>query len=144
MLQFFRGYAAFLDIRYWFNPNPVPLGPTLVGGIFFFFIWFIVAAVAFFIAAKLLRKKDELKTDICRRFTSLLWTTGSLGLLFLFFGYEQIPFLGMRFWFLLDFILFVIWLVRIAVFIVRDYPAKRAAMLERERMEQYLPHAKKR
>src|ERR1051325_8457848 len=112
-MGFLRGYAAFLDYRYWLNPRPVPLGPTLVGGIFVFFGWFLIAGIAFRVTAHLLRKKDKLKAGICKRLASLLMTTAVLGLLCLFFAYEQLPLFGMRVWILPVFVLFIVWLARI-------------------------------
>lgn len=141
-MNFLRGYAAFLDYRYWLNPFPVPLGPTLVGGIFVFFGWFFVAGLAFAIAAHLMRKKDGLKSGICRRLAKLLMTTSLLGLLCLFFAYEQLPLFGMRLWFLLVCILFIAWLVRIVAYMVRDYPRERAAIVEKKNLEKYLPKKK--
>lgn len=142
-MDFLRGYQAFLYPSYWLNPHPVPLGPTLVGGIFVFFGWFFIAGLAFRIVAHLLRKKDHLKAGICRRLAALLITTALLGFVCLFFAYEQLPLFGMRFWVLLVFIMFIIWLVRIVSYIVREYPVERAAIVEKKNLEKYLPGKKK-
>jgi Ca2+/Na+ antiporter len=142
-MDFLAGYAAFLDYRYWLNPRPVPLGPSLVGGIFAFFGWILMAGVAFRIAAHVLRKKDKLRSGVCRRLSSLLVTTALLGLLFLFFAYEQLPIFGMRLWFLLLFVLFIAWLARIVAYIVKDYPKERSSLLERLNLEKYLPARRK-
>jgi hypothetical protein len=138
-MGFLAGYAAFLDIKYWLNPHPVPLGSSLVGSIFAFFGWFIIATVTLRLIAYGFRKKDALKADIFKRFARLLSWTGILGLLFLFFSYEQIPLLGMRLWFFLLFLLFSLWLLRIALYVVRDYPPLRSTQKERARFEKYLP-----
>ncbi len=138
-MDFLKGYAAFLDVGYWLNPHPVPLGSSLVGSIFAFFGWFIIATVTLRLIAYGLRKKDSLKADVFNRFARLMSTTGALGLLFLFFSYERIPLLGMRLWFLLLFAVFAVWLLRIALYVVREYPALRAAQEERARFEKYLP-----
>jgi hypothetical protein len=138
-MGFLRGYAPLLDIHYWFNPRPVPLGPSLVGGILAFFGWFLVVAVALWLIARGLRKEDPLRAGVIRRFSGLLGTTGTIGLLLLLCAYEQLPLLGMRFWVLFLFIMFVIWLCRIIAYIVRDYPARRADLVERQRLQKYLP-----
>lgn len=142
-MQFLRGYGAFLDYKYWFNTHPVPLGPTLVGGIFVFFGWFFIAGLVFRVVAHLLRKKDQLKSGICKRLASLLMSTSLLGLLCLFFAYEQLPLFGMRAWFLGVFILFIIWLASIAAYIVREYPVERQAIADRKKLEKYMPGKKK-
>lgn len=138
-MDFLRGFAPFLDYRYWFNPRPVPLGPSLFGGILAFFGWFLIVAVALWLMARGLRKEDPLRAGMLRRFARLLAWTGSIGLLLLLFAYEQLPLLGMRFWVLFLFIMFVIWLCRIITYIVRDYPLSRAQVTERQRLEKYLP-----
>jgi len=140
-MAFLRGFAPFLDYRYWFNLYPVPLGPSLVGGIFAFFGWFIIAMIIFRLVAHGLKKRDPLKAAIFLRTSALLGTTGILGLLFLFFAYEEVPLLRMRFWFLFLFVMFAAWVVRIALYIVRDYPVLRDERLERQRLRKYLPKA---
>ena len=142
-MGFLRGYAAFLDYRYWLNLRPVPLGPSLVGGIFSFFAWFIVASIALRFVARALKKKDPLRADLLRRFARPLSTCGLLGLLFLLFSYEQVPLLGMRMWFLLVFILFVVWVGRSVLFLVREFPALRREDDERRRVQKYMPNKKK-
>lgn len=138
-MDFLRGFAPFLDLRYWFNPRPVPLGPSLVGGILAFFGWFLVVAAILWLIARGLKKEDPLKTGVFLRFHRLLAYTGGIGLLLLLFAYEQLPLLGMRFWVLFLFIFFMGWLIRIIVYIVRDYPRKRAEINERKRLGKYLP-----
>jgi len=139
VLNFFRGFAAFLDYKYWLNAHPVPLGPSLVGGIAAFFGWFLLVAVILALIARTQRKIEPLKAGIFRRFARLTAYTGVLGFLLLLFAYEQLPLLGMRFWALLLFVLFIVWLIRIIIYVVRDYPKLRANVLERQRLEKYLP-----
>ena len=141
-MGFLRGYAAFLDYRYWLNLRPVPLGPSLVGGILSFFAWFLVASLALRIAARVMKKKDARKADLLFRFARPLSTTGILGLLFLFFSYEQVPLLGMRLWFLLTFVLLIVWVGRVVKFAVTEYPALRREDDEKARLRKYLPGKK--
>jgi len=138
-MDFLRGFAPFLDFHYWFNPQPVPLGPTLVGGILAFFSWFLVVAVVLWLIARGLKREEPLKAGIFLRFASLMAYTGAIGLLLLLFAYEQLPVLGMRFWVLSLFILFLIWLLRIIIYVVKDYPVKRKELDEKRRLEKYLP-----
>lgn len=141
-MGFLRGYAAFLDYRYWLNLHPVPLGPSLVGGILSFFAWFLVASVALRLLARIMKKKDSRKSDLLLRFARPLSTTGVLGLLFLFFSYEQVPLLGMRLWFLLTFVLLIVWVGRVVKFAVTEYPALRHEDEEKARIRKYLPGKK--
>lgn len=137
-MNFLVGYAPLLDYRYWTNPRPVPLGPSLVGSIFAFFGWFVLAAVALYVASRFVRKNDKLKEEVLRRFSRALGLTALLGYTCLFFSYEQLPVLGMRFWFLLVLVLFVVWLARAINFAVRDYPTMQKVRAERENFEKYL------
>ena len=142
-MNFLSGYAAFLDYRYWLNTNPVPLGPTLAGGVFAFFAWFLITSLVLAIIAHAVAKKDALKAGILQRFSASMGTTGTLGLLLLLFAYELVPIFDMRLWLLVLFIIFAIWIMRIAWHVVREYPVERARIAERARLEKYLPHHKK-
>lgn len=141
-MGFLRGYAAFLEYRYWLNLHPVPLGPSLVGSILSFFAWFLVASLALRVVARVMKKKDGRKSDLLLRFARPLSTTGLLGLLFLFFSYEQVPLLGMRLWFLLTFVLLIVWLGRVVKFAVTEYPALRREDEEKARLRKYMPGKK--
>jgi len=134
-----RGFAPFLNPSYWMNPQPVPLGPGLVSSILTFFAWFILAALVFAFGAHWVRKTHPRRAALARRFSGLLAWTGSFGLLSLFFAYEQIPLLGMRFWFLLTFAYFLVQLGRIVWYVVRDYPRERAEEAERARIQKWMP-----
>jgi len=141
-MNFLKGFAPLLDYHYWLNMNPVPLGPSLVGGILIFFLWFLVVAAILAVVARGLRRDHALKAGVFRRFASLLFWTGFLGLLDLFCAYEQVPLFGIRFWFLLTFAVFLVWLVRIVLYVARDYPRLRAEINEKKRLAKYLPGAK--
>jgi hypothetical protein len=138
-----KGFAPLLDYKYWSNTHPVPLGSSLVAGIFAFFGWFILLALVLWLLSRWLKVGDRLKADIFRRFSGLLFSTGLLGLLVLFLTYEQLPLLGMRFWFLLVAVYFVARLVVTVAYTVRDYPAAKARAAERKRLTKWLPGVKK-
>lgn len=140
MLAILLGYKPLFDFRYWLHPRPVPLGPSLVGNILVFFGWFLIVAVVLRLVSRAIKKRDGLKAAVLRRLSTLLGQTGALGLLFLFFTYEQLPVLGMRGWFLLLFLYFLIRLAFIVVWFVRDYPREKARRTEHQRLARYLPN----
>ncbi|MCK4858512.1 MAG: hypothetical protein KAT58_11120 [candidate division Zixibacteria bacterium] len=142
-MSFLAGFAAFLDYKYWINTNPVPLGPSLVSGFLVFFCWFLVAASALFVVSRYFRKVDDLKHGIFRRFAHLLFNVGWIGLVILFFAYEQAPILGMRLWFGLLMIYLMARLGMLIIYVIRDYPQRKAAVVERERIKKYLPRTKR-
>lgn len=138
----FSGYSVFLNYKYWLNLNPFPLPPDVVNVILGFFVFFIVASLVLRLAARPLKKKQPRYAELLVRIARPLSTTGILGLLCLFFAYEQVPLLGMRLWFLLLALLFL-WLVgRLAHYIVVDFPNLRQTDLERERLQKYMPKKK--
>jgi hypothetical protein len=133
------GYKPLLDYRWWFNPRPTVLGPSLVGDIFAFFGWLLCLGIVLHVAGLALLKRDPLTSGVATRFGHLLTTTGLLGYVFLFFTYERIPLLGMRFWFGLLLAMFAVWLGRIGVYLAKDYPKELAHRKERFRFEKYFP-----
>jgi heme exporter protein D len=141
-MAFLRGYAALLSYKYWLNLHPVPFGPTLVNGVLAFFVWFLVAAIVLFFVARSVRKQRQHLADVLRRLARPLTNAGLLGLLFLFFTYEQVPVLGMRLWFLVTFVIFFVQIGRAVSFIVIDYPRLQRADAEKARIEKYLPKKK--
>ncbi|MBN1585364.1 hypothetical protein JW899_03290 [Candidatus Uhrbacteria bacterium] len=141
-MPFLAGFAAFLDYRYWINTRPVPLGPSLVSGFLLFFCWFLAAALVLFLLYRLYRKGDGLRAGIFRRFAGILTNVGLIGLLILFFAYEQAPVLGMRLWFLVLVAYFLVRLGQLVVYVIRDYPRRKAIIAERRRIRKYLPGSK--
>lgn len=141
-MDFLRGYAPLLDHRYWLNLRPVPFGPSLVGGIFSFFTWFVVASIALRVASRMLRKKDPRLADLLKRFARPLSTAGLLGLLCLFFAYEQVPVLNMRLWFLLTLVFFAWQTGKAVAFAMQEYPSLRRGDAEKQRIEKYMPKKK--
>jgi hypothetical protein len=135
---------VFLNHRYWLNPAPVPLGPSLVGGFVFFLAWFLLAAIALYIAAYVVRKSgDKLKAKALHGFGSALMKTGLLGYLILLFAYEQLPILGMRLWALFWLGLFCWWIAKAVRFAVAEYPARRNNLERLKEMRKYFPGKKK-
>ncbi len=142
-MAIFSSLAVFLDYKYWINLHPVALGPELVNGILSFFAWFVVAAVVLRLAARGLKKKQPRVSQLLRKFAGPLFVTGILGLLLLFFTYEQAPVLGMRMWFLLLGLYFLFLIGRVATFAVIDFPQLRREDAERARLQKYMPGKKK-
>ena len=138
-MHFLAGFAAFLDYKYWINLRPVPLGPSLASGFLVFFSWFLVAGIVLWLVSRLFRRADDLKHGIFRRFARLMLNVGVVGLMILFFAYEQAPILSMRLWFLALMVYLLVRLALLIVYIIRDYPQRKAEIAERERFNKYLP-----
>ncbi len=142
MMTFLAGYAVLLRPSYWFNPNPVQLGPSLVGSLFSFFAWFMGAGIAFWLIGIWFKKRDKLMRQVSGKLAVTLFWPGVFATLALFTNYEQVPMFGMRLWFLPAVVLFFWWLAKAVIFIVRDVPKERARQAERERIDKWLPKKK--
>lgn len=137
------GYSAFLDYHYWTNVQPVPLGPSLVGGFVFFLGWFMLAGLALAIAAYVIKKGgDKLKARVLSTFSGAMLKTGFLGYLFLFFAYEQLPVLSMRLWALVWLASFCLWTATAVRFATKDYPERRSRAERLKELRKYLPSKK--
>ncbi len=124
----------FFTWEYWFSVNPeqlTPLGFTVLIGLI---ILFVLAGVT----AILLKKRGGIYRGLYGRIYNFSLTNFLLGLLFLFFNRENIPFFIARFWLAFWFIGMGVWIF----FIVKRFqeiPAKKKALeAERER-KKYLP-----
>lgn len=129
----------YLDYRYWLNPYPVPIGPSLVAQIMAFFGFFLLAAIVLAGVAHALRKRDALLASLLGRFAAPVAWTGVLGMLFLFFAYEQSPFLGMRFWFLFITGFFLVRLGYAVHYAVREFPRLRLERRDKAEFERWIP-----
>jgi hypothetical protein len=137
------GNSALLDISYWTNTRPVPIGPSLVGGFVFFLGWFLLAGLALTIAAYVVKKSgDKLKARVLSEFASAMLKTGFLGYFLLFLAYEQIPVLGMRLWVLCWLGLFCWWTATAVRFATNEYPARRSRREKLQELRKYLPSKK--
>ena len=143
LMAFLSGFSAFLDLGYWFNLYPVPLGPDLVSGFLVFFCWFLAVAAVLFVLARHFRKSDGLKRDIFRQFAWLLLNVGLIGLLLLFFAYEQAPVLSMRLWFAVLMVYLAVRLGILTARAVREYPQRKAQVAERRRLNRYFSRTKR-
>ncbi len=133
-------FSPLLNPGYWFNTNPVPFGASLVGSLFVFFAWFIVLAIGLLVAARWFKAKNTARAEVLKRFASVSFWTGLLGLIVLFFSYEQIPFFGIRAWFLAVGAFMLYKVVRIVLYIVREYPQEQAKAEEKRLQDRYMPH----
>ncbi|MBU0531164.1 MAG: hypothetical protein ABIG32_02165 [Candidatus Uhrbacteria bacterium] len=127
---------------FWFARIPAPLSPFFVKALFAFFgIILILGAVVRIVASN--RKHDRLVKSIFDRVGSCLVSMGFLGVLLYFFSYQRIPFLGMRFWFLVWGVIFVAWLGWIVYYALKVVPKQRECLLNRLEQMKYMPIGKK-
>ena len=124
---------------YWFSEPFTARGLTLwllVGG----FLLFIVAGLISKILSQFQQEKS--KRLVLKRFGSLGITMGFLGLLWMFFRQERVAFLAWRFWLLLCLVITLVWVYRLARYILKRIPEIKAEEARRASVEKYLPKSK--
>lgn len=123
-----------LTWQYWFLVNPAPLvslGMIILASLVALTV---LAAIVFF----LLKRKSSLYRGIFKRLYNFSIANFLIGLIVLFFNYENIPFFSARFWIGLWVIGMIIWLYFILIKI-KDIPAKKQAIAAELEKRKYLP-----
>lgn len=121
---------------YWFHQPFVARGMTV-------WIWVIIFLVGIFIGLilKFVQQKFQEKyiKKVLNSFSNLGLTCGLLGLVWLFFRQQAVPFLAWRFWliFLVAYAVYI--LVKNTKFLITRLPAIRAEHVQKEIQEKYLP-----
>lgn len=123
-----------LTWQYWFNLQPEPFLPLpwniFVGGVIFLFV--ITVGLAF------IKMRPGLYRGFFKRLYIFTTTNTLIGLMFLFFIYEQVPFFSARFWLLIWLLSGLVWLF----FLLKGFGsiAKRKQELSEElERRKYLP-----
>ena len=107
------------DLSFWFARKPAELLPTSVWALLISLVALLLVSVALRIAFGRKRALDRHEKHTHSRVVSLLQTTAILGLVWLFFAYEQVTILQWRWWVLLIGLGAVVWAAHIV------YEAKR-------------------
>jgi len=111
---------VFINPAYLFTPYPSPDTKYMIPFLVFFGVSVILSLVSFFIAKKRKKKKKPSSLVFAYIYNWLFWT-GIIGLALMFFRYEEIGFLSMRFILLIWLITFVVWGIFIAFFYFKGY-----------------------
>lgn len=125
-----------LAISYWFQQPFIARGSIM-------WLWVIIFLVATFggLVLKFIQQTmgEKYQKKMANSFSNLGLTVGLVGLLWLFFRQEQVPFLAWRFWllFLVAYAVYVV--VKNLKFILTRLPAIRAEHAEKAIKEKYLP-----
>jgi hypothetical protein len=125
----------FFSFSYWLNLRPNPIEPTAQKFFLSFVIILLVLTVVFFV---LKLKNRSFYNRIWRKLNTFFLTNFIVGLLFLFFAYEMIPFLSSRFWLLLWLMSDLVWLYFI-IRLLMGVPKIRKAIAKEKEFKKYLP-----
>ena len=123
---------------FWFASHPTSLMSSSSRVLLLFFtLLLVIGAVVRLVSRK--RFTDRYVLEAYGRVGRMLSTMGFLGLVWLFFAVEQVTFLQARYWALVWFIGFIVWVIFIWKYVFQTVPAERERHhQDRERMK-YLP-----
>jgi len=127
------------QLSYWFHQPFIARGWSLRGWVIILLLLVLAGIVG-----KILIVKQDKKVirQVYNRLTNISLTVGLLGLLWLFFRQQQVPFLAWRFWLVLLFGGLLWSVIRAVVFFVRRYPEIKAEQAAQELKAKYLPKNK--
>lgn len=131
-----------LSLNFWFQMQP----PMFLPWVSIFFLVVFSALVIVGIIAKIYAVKsnqEKLTRRAVQRAGNLLLTMGLIGLLIWFFTFENVPILSMRIWLLVWLGSAIAWAWSIIRYVRVEIPAKHSMQAERDRMNKWLPKAKK-
>ena len=106
----------------------------------FLFVFLILLSVVAWIGYGRLSRKIPLWRKMQTRVFNFFFYTGIIGLILLFFRYEQIAYLGSRFFLILLLLVFIIWGIYILYFRIIRFSKEIIQYHEQKKFEMYLPH----
>lgn len=134
--------SQLLQLSYWFDLTPVRMSPAIEVFFFVLFASMIIVGSVFRIMRK--NKTDKFERIILTRSANLNTVFGVLGLLWLFFSFQEISHFGMRAWFLIGLVAFIFFLVKLLYYAKRKVPVLRAAEQSKAEANKYLPRSNRR
>lgn len=130
----------FLDEAYIFQKTPPPNSDYLYLLILFGSL-IILALIAWFVYGH--RKKIvPIYSKMQTKVFNLFFYTGLAGMALIFFRFEEIPYLGSRFFMLLSGVAFIIWTSSIIYYFSKILPKEIERFHEKKNFEKYLPRTK--
>ncbi|MBI2484697.1 hypothetical protein HYW18_00920 [Candidatus Uhrbacteria bacterium] len=129
------------DLSFWFARKPSALLPTSTWALLISFLVLFLLSVALRIHLRRKRAADRYQKHTRERVIALTQSVGLLGLLWLFFAYEQVTVFQWRWWLLLIFVGALVWAAHIVYEAKRVIPAMRRGRSEELGKLKYLPRA---
>lgn len=145
LLIFFRqsfklfSMSNFLKSSFWFDRPVLPFNANIL---WLIFIICLLAIAAGIVSTYLRRKKlknNKLALKTWKKLGQWLYSFGVVGLILIFFKQQMTPYLGMRFWFVLWLLAWLIWLIFIVKYIVIEIPIIKREQIKKQELEKYLP-----
>lgn len=134
--------SRFFTSTFWFSSALASMSSSKIIFLLIVFGGFIALAIFAKVMVHLKRSDKGLEIfsrRIYRKFYNFFLTFGLIGLALVFFNYERVPLLNIRFLYVLCGVGFVIWLVFILRYIFKEIPVQRAKIKQKQEFEKYLP-----
>ncbi|TES95155.1 hypothetical protein E3J85_02380 [Patescibacteria group bacterium] len=132
-------FDQLLKLNFWFAKSPGPAGVYFTRLSFVFGLLFLIALVIYLFIAKVKRKDfNPVKAKLWRKVYICFFTISIIGGALIFFRYEQIPFLSLRFLMLTLLVGFLVWVGFIIFYYLRGFKRELLEYQEEERKKKYL------
>ena len=128
--------------KYWLTLAPAPLAGLTEKILLAFFIFVFAFGVFFRFKSHAKKQLDRIKSRTWQSLSHLGLIMGSLGLLILFFSFEEITLFGARFWYPLWLVGLLVWLFFIWHGYFHVAPQEKKNEELRRQREKYLPRKK--
>jgi amino acid transporter len=126
-------------LSYWFSPFTVPFLPLVDKLVLIFMAALLIAGVACGVYAKYEKKLPKDTKKLLRRYSEALSTAGVSGLILYGFTWQMIPYLSMRFWYVVWFAVFGFWIWTIIRFQLKELPARKKMREEQAERAKWIP-----
>ena len=123
-------FSQFLSLSYWFEVTPVSEFRYL-DTLTWIVIALFVLAIVIQLAGRFMTMHPVVRR-LVRRLPGALYLTSIIAAFLLFSRFQRAPYLSMRIWLLLDFVIFLIWLVILLVKFFRNYNREMTAFVKRK------------
>lgn len=130
--------AKFVTFAYLFESSPVPDSRVSVWLSALFGLSVLLSVLVWFWLV-IKERENKLFIALRRRFVAYLFTFGFVGLILIFFRWQEIPVLAARFWILAWVITGLVWLGLILRYLLKEWPKERTIDQEARLKEKYLP-----
>ena len=134
-------FSAIIQPKYWFDLSPSPMSGTSQKVLLAFFVTLFIAGMVLRAMEKS-KRFDRFVGRAVHRASHIGVTMGCLGLMFLFFSFEQVRLFGARFWFLFWVIGLLVWLGFVLYDYLKVVPREKQLEDVRRQKEKYLPKKK--
>lgn len=132
-------FQPLLKLSYWFDRRPPAIEQNFQTFFFYFFGAMLVLALVINVLVRKKKKEDPWVAQGFQKISSWCLSMGISGLALIFFSFERLPVLSMRFLFILWIIGAIVWAVFIIKFFVKKIPAEKRKIKEHQTLKKYIP-----